>query len=173
MKKQIILLMFKLSSLRKIKNFSCVFPEKKTITINCIISNLENINPYKEVYEYANTSDKINLLYINLELSNFFQANSKISGHENIITESDKSNKVCTSNSNSTNQDNNKINPVVRKQKSSGGLSTGAIIGIIIPCVVVLIAAIATAAACYNKRKASPSIFDSEIKNIDIKKTQV
>ena len=29
MKKQIILLMFKLSSLRKIKNFSCVFPEKK------------------------------------------------------------------------------------------------------------------------------------------------
>jgi len=37
----------------------------------------------------------------------------------------------------------------------------------------VLIAAIATAAVCYNKRKASPSIFDSEIKNIDIKKTQV
>ena len=108
-----------------------------------------------------NTSDKIQLICSDLELNNFFQANSKISGHENIITESDKSNKVCTSNSNSTNQDNNKINPVVRKQKSSGGLSTGAIIGIIIPCVVVLIAAIATAAACYNKKKVPMIAFFS------------
>jgi len=160
----------------KIKNSSCVFPDKynDTIIINCTISDLDNIDPYEEGFEFVNTSDKIQLICSDLELNNFFQANSKISGHENIITESDKSNKVCTSNSNSTNQDNNKINPVVRKQKSSGGLSTGAIIGIIIPCVVVLIAAIATAAAYYNKKKVPPSVFNSEtVKNFDIKKEQI
>ena len=158
----------------KIKNSSCVFPDKynDTIIINCTISDLDNIDPYEEGFEFVNTSDKIQLICSNLELNNFFQVNSKILGHENIITESDKSNKVCTSNSNSTNSEYNRVYPRIHK-KSSGGLSTGAIIGIIIPCVVVLIAAIATAAACYNKRKASPSIFDSEIKNIDIKKTQV
>ena len=151
MKKQIILLMFKLSSLRKIKNFSCVFPEKKTITINCIISNLENINPYKEVYEYAN------LLYINLELSNFFQANSKISGHENIITESDKSNKVCAQNSTSSTESNN-ISLINRSE----GLSTGTIIGIIIHCVVELIAAVCLYVACSKREDIPPSNLNSE-----------
>ena len=158
----------------KIKNSSCVFPEKynDTIIINCTISDLDNIDPYEEGFEFVNTSDKIQLIFSNLELNNFFQANSKISGHENIITESDKSNKVCTSNS--TSQENNTIKPVIHKIKSSGGISTGAIIGIIIPCVVVLIAAIATAAVCYNKNKVPPSNFNSEtVKDFYIKKEHI
>ena len=160
----------------KIKNSSCVFPEKynDTIIINCTISDLDNIDPYEEGFEFVNTTDKIQLIFSNLELNNFFQANSKISGHENIITESDKSNKVCTSNSNSTSQENNTIKPVFHKIKSSGGISTGAIIGIIIPCVVVLIAAIATAAVCYNKNKVPPSNFNSEtVKDFYIKKEHI
>ena len=158
----------------KIKNSSCVFPEKynDTIIINCTISDLDNIDPYEEGFEFVNTTDKIQLIFSNLELNNFFQANSKISGHENIITESDKFNKVCTSNS--TSQENNTIKPVIHKIKSSGGISTGAIIGIIIPCVVVLIAAIATAAVCYNKNKVPPSNFNSEtVKDFYIKKEQI
>ena len=158
----------------KIKNSSCVFPEKynDTIIINCTISDLDNIDPYEEGFEFVNTTDKIQLIFSNLELNNFFQANSKISGHENIITENDKSNKVCTSNS--TSQENNTIKPVIHKIKSSGGISTGAIIGIIIPCVVVLIAAIATAAVCYNKNKVPPSNFNSEtVKDFYIKKEQI
>ena len=158
----------------KIKNSSCVFPEKynDTIIINCTISDLDNIDPYEEGFEFVNTTDKIQLIFSNLELNNFFQANSKISGHENIITESDKSKKVCTSNS--TSQENNTIKPVIHKIKSSGGISTGAIIGIIIPCVVVLIAAIATAAVCYNKNKVPPSNFNSEtVKDFYIKKEQI
>jgi ABC-type amino acid transport substrate-binding protein len=160
----------------KIKNSSCVFPEKynDTIIINCTISDLDNIDPYEEGFEFVNTTDKIQLIFSNLELNNFFQANSKISGHENIITESDKSNKVCTSNSNSTSQENSTIKPVFHKIKSSGGISTGAIIGIIIPCVVVLIAAIATAAVCYNKNKVPPSNFNSEtVKDFYIKKEHI
>ena len=158
----------------KIKNSSCVFPEKynDTIIINCTISDLDNIDPYEEGFEFVNTTDKIQLICSDLELNNFFQANSKISGHENIITESDKSNKVCTSNSNSTSSEYNRVNPRIHI-KSSGGLSTGVIIGIIIPCVLLLIAAIATTAVCYDKKKVPPTIFDSEIKNVYIKKTQI
>ena len=158
----------------KIKNSSCVFPEKynDTIIINCTISDLDNIDPYEEGFEFVNTTDKIQLICSDLELNNFFQANSKISGHENIITESDKSNKVCTSNSNSTSSEYNRVNPRIHI-KSSGGLSTGAIIGIIIPCVLLLIAAIAITAVCYDKKKVPPTIFDSEIKNVYIKKTQI
>ena len=44
-----------------------------------------------------NTSDKINILSKNLELNNFFQANSKISGHNTIIIESNKDNIICYS----------------------------------------------------------------------------
>ena len=158
----------------KIKNSSCVFPEKynDTIIINCTISDLDNIDPYEEGFEFVNTTDKIQLICSDLELNNFFQANSKISGHENIITESDKSNKVCTSNSNSTSSEYKRVNPRIHI-KSSGGLSTGVIIGIIIPCVLLLIAAIATTAVCYDKKKVPPTIFDSEIKNVYIKKTQI
>ena len=161
----------------KIKNSSCVFPEKyyDTIIINCTISDLDNIDPYKEGFEFVNTSDSIKLLFADYELNNFFQANSKISGHQNIITESDKSNKVCSTNSSSnSDSENNRINPVIRKNKSSGGLSTGAIIGIIIPCVVLLIAAIATAAVCLKKRQVPPSAFNSEtVRNFDLRKEQI
>ena len=157
----------------KIKNSSCVFPEKynDTIIINCTISDLDNIDPYEEGFQFVNTSDKIQIICSNLELNNFFQGNSKISGHENIITESDKSNKVCNSNSNSSRYD--RVSPRIQK-KSSGGLSTGAIVGIIIAGVVVLVAAIATAAVCYNKKNVPPSAFNSEtIKDFDIKKEQI
>ena len=43
-----------------------------------------------------NTSDKINILSKNLELNNFFQANKKIIGHNNIIIESNKDKIVCS-----------------------------------------------------------------------------
>ena len=192
----------------KIKNSSCLFPEKynKSIIINCTISDLDNINPYEEGFEFVNTSDKINLLFINLELSNFFQANSKIPDHENIIIESDKSNVVCPSNSSaipSTSPSSSSTpiptptttSPIIRpttrptsstttrassipesspesnketivsRKKPSGGLSTGAIIAIIIPCALVLIAAIIVSIACGNSKQASPSAFVNESYN--------
>ena len=81
-----------------IKNSSCIFPDKynETILINCTISNLNNINDSKG-FELVSTSDKINILSKNLELNNFFRANSKLSGHNNIITESNKNNIFCVS----------------------------------------------------------------------------
>ena len=191
----------------KIKNCSCVFPEKynKSIIINCTISDLDNINPNEEGFDFLNTSDKINLLFIDLELSNFFQANSKISGHENIITESDKSNVVCPLNSssiptsvpstNSTtsstsiptptpsttkptpNPSTTKPTPTpepspgsneetaVSRRKPIKGLSTGAIIAIIIPCAVALIAAIIAAIVCVKRKSDSESAIINESNN--------
>ena len=81
-----------------IKTSSCIFPDtyNETILINCTISNLNKINASKG-FKYDSTSDKINILYNNLELNNFFQANSKIIGHNNIIIESNKDNIMCFS----------------------------------------------------------------------------
>ena len=77
---------------------SCIFPDKynETIIINCTISDLNHINVSKG-FEFVDTSDKINILYKNLELNNFFQANSKISGHNTIIIEGNKDNIICYS----------------------------------------------------------------------------
>ena len=51
------------------------------------------------------------------------------------------------------------------RKKPSGGLSTGAIIAIIIPCALVLIAAIIASIACGNSKQASPSAFVNESYN--------
>ena len=61
---------------------SCVFPDKynETLLINCIISDLTNINPYSEGFTYNNTEDNIQILYSSLLLDNFFKANSLIEG---------------------------------------------------------------------------------------------
>ena len=81
-----------------IKTSSCIFPDiyNETILINCTIDNLNYINASKG-FKFVSTSDKINILYNNLELNNFFEANSKIIGHNNIIIESNKDSIVCFS----------------------------------------------------------------------------
>ena len=86
-------------------NSNCVFPEKydDTILINCTISDLKNIDPYTDEFQYLNTSDKMFISFANLELNNFFQANSKIPGHNNIIRESNKTCILSLNNTNNTN----------------------------------------------------------------------
>ena len=81
-----------------IKISSCIFPDtyNETILINCTISDLDNVNASKG-FKYVGTSDKINILFNNLELNNFFEANSKIIGHNNIIKESNKDKIICFS----------------------------------------------------------------------------
>ena len=81
-----------------VKTSSCIFPDNynDTILINCTIYNLKNINASKG-FKYVSTSDKINILSKNLELNNFFEANTKIPGHNNIIIEGNKDNIICFS----------------------------------------------------------------------------
>ena len=144
----------------KIKTSNCIFPNmyNDTILINCTISDINDIDPYSEGMEFLNTSDKIKIVYYNLELNNFFQANTKISGHNNIIKESDKKNFVCETSQNNSNNDNNKndnndnngnndnnkndnntYNNFIPNRKNSGKLSTGGIIAIAIPTIILLL----------------------------------
>ena len=84
---------------------NCVFPEKynDTILMNCTISDLGDIDPYTEGFQYLNTSDKMFIALSYLKLNNFFQANSIIPEHNNIIRESNKTNIVCTTLNNTNN----------------------------------------------------------------------
>lgn len=82
----------------KIKTSSCAFPKiySDQFLINCTISDIKDVNP-SNGFEYVNTTDKITFLYSYIEADNFFQANSKIDGHKDIIKESNKNKITCSS----------------------------------------------------------------------------
>jgi len=99
------------------------------------------------------------ILYSSLQLDNFLQANSKISGHNNIITESNKSSIVCNSSiDTSVTYDNSTSSntSLYRNHGSSGGISTGAIIGIAIPCILLALGGLGAAFAF--KSSATPAL---------------
>ena len=161
----------------KIKTSNCIFPDKynDTILINCTISDINDIDPYSEGMSFLNTSDKLNILYYNLELNNFFQANTKIPGHNGIIKESDKNNFVCESskndNNNNGNNNNNNGNNTSNnnyiteiKKRSSNGLSTGPIIAIAIPSIILLLGVLIIT---ISLKRASPATFTINQNSVD------
>ena len=81
---------------KTIKTSSCVFPEKfnESILINCTISNLKDIEP-SEGFDYVKTEDKIKIESLTLEADNFFQANTKLKNHNDIITGGNFENIEC------------------------------------------------------------------------------
>ena len=131
------------------KNASCVFPVKynDTIIINCTIFNMTEKNPFYEGFKYGNTTDKIRFFYYDFEANNFFKANTILSD-KNILTESDKSKAICPNNDDNKNFTNS--NQIFINKKSSK-LSTGAIVGIVVPCVAALLLAISF--AIYQRQK--------------------
>ena len=119
------------------KTSSCIFPKKynDTIIINCTISNItENNNGF----EYGNSTDKIKFNYYSFNATTFLNAN-KLLNNDSIILESDKSEIICQPIKN--NSENNEAIPkinYIKKYKSAGRLSIGAIIAILVPCVLVI-----------------------------------
>ena len=167
------------------KTSYCVFPNKynETILINCTINNLTNIDPYNEGFTFNGTSEKMKILYSSLQLDNFLQANSKISGHNNIITEYNKSSVVCqgsidtsasttittTITTTSYDTSTNYNTSLYKYRKSSGGISTGAIIGIAIPCILLALGGIGAAFACKNSASPAPFYGGQEsIQNLQV-----
>ena len=158
-------------------NSNCIFPEKynDTILINCTISDLNDIDPHTEGFQYLNTTDKMFIAFSNLELNNFFQANTKIPDHNDIIR---ISNKTCTLFLNNTDNSINVTNitspinntefnetiPLIIKSSSSSGLSNGAIAGIVIASVVAVLAIVGVALFCL-KRKPSKAPFEENREN--------
>ena len=78
----------------------CQFPEhySNSLLITCEISDIKNVD-VDDGFEYVGTEDKINLLFCDYEANNFFQANNKISNHNNIIKQSDFDDLECDSSS--------------------------------------------------------------------------
>ena len=161
------------------------FPKEfnDTIIINCTISNITENNPYFEGFEYGNSSDKIKFMHYSFNASTFFKAN-KLLPNYTIIKESDKSKAICSLSKNEgkekeekeekEDKEDNKnetINNYFMKRKSSGGISTGAILGILIPCILVLLAIIIIALTCRNspKTKIKEQSNNETDSNIEIK----
>ena len=55
---------------------------------------MENVNA-SEGFKYSQTTDRINIQNKDLEINNLLQANTKISGHNNIIKEDEKKSIDC------------------------------------------------------------------------------
>ena len=162
-------------------NSSCVFPEKfnDTIIINCTISDVKDIDPYNEGFEYVSSPDKIAIGNSKYNVFDFLKANEKLPGHK-VITETNKTKNVCTeptptdyptdsptdspttsptdsptaSPSPSPSKGNSTHYPVNQKKKS-GGLSTGAICAILIPLILLLL--LATLLALLGCCKSTPA----------------
>jgi len=119
------------------KTSSCIFPKNyiDTMIINCTISNItENYTRF----EYGNSTDKIKFNYYSFNATTFLNAN-KLLNNDSIIIESNKSEIIYQRINNSQNyEDIPKIN-YIRKYKSAGRLSTGSIIAILVPCVLVVV----------------------------------
>jgi hypothetical protein len=152
------------------KNASCVFPTKynDTIIINCTILNITEKNPFYEGFKYGNTTDKIRFYYYDFEANNFFKANT-ILPDKNILTESDKSKVICAIDDDKKNSTNS--NRIFIKQKSSK-LSTGAIVGIIVPCVAAILLA-TSIAICQRQKMPIEHSKENSIANLKLQNSQI
>lgn len=75
---------------------SCAFPKtfNDTFSINCTINDLNGIDPYTQGIDYINTTDKLRIVYSDLEIDNILKANDKLKLP--IIVESDKTEHICS-----------------------------------------------------------------------------
>lgn len=82
----------------QIKKSNCILPSfyNDTILLNCTISDLNGVNA-SNGFEFSASNDSFYILYSNLRIDNFLQANTKISGHPNIIKMGDMSDIECKS----------------------------------------------------------------------------
>ena len=99
-------------------------------------------------------------MHYSFNASTFFKAN-KLLPNYTIIKESDKSKAICSLSKNEDKEKEDKeynknetINNYFMK-KSSGGISTGVILAILIPCILVLLAVIIIALTMRNSPKTT------------------
>ena len=160
----------------QIKESNCTLPSfyNDTILLNCTISDISGVN-VSNGFNFSASNDSFYILYSNLRLDNFLQGNTKLPGHH-IITESNKNNIVCYTSSGTsvttsatTSVATNANTSLYRNHGSSGGISTGAIIGIAIPCILLALGGLGAAFAF--KSSASAATFyggQESIQNLPI-----
>ena len=158
------------------KNVTCIVPStfyNDVINLNCNSSDLSQ-SPIE--LSSINSKDKIQILYSNIRVDNLINSNNLFPGNNLIYisnwtgnnsinitdtiiesesgTETDSD--IESDIGNNTNTGNQTINQYIR-YKSSSGLSTGGIIGIVIPCCLVLIGITAASLfLCKNSNVTAP-----------------
>lgn len=142
---------------------ACVFPESYQYNgyalINCTISNLNGSDPTKNGLKLGISNDILGLSNVEYNPTNLLNGNTLLPGR-NIINESNKTEYICyvapppttipttIPITVTTTTVSIKNNSYLYYKSSKKGLSTGAIIGIIIPCVVALLGASIGAFLC-------------------------
>ena len=155
------------------KNVTCVVPStfyNDVINLNCNSSNL-SYSPIE--LSSIKSKDKIQILYSNIRVDNLINSNNLFPGNNliyisnwtgnislnisdsviesNSDTESDSDTEGESDIGNNTNTGNQTINHYIRYK--SNGLSTGGIIGIVIPCCLLLIGI--TAASLFLRKNSN------------------
>ena len=142
---------------------ACVFPENYPYNgyalINCTISDLKGVDPTKNGLKLENSNDTLGLNNVEYNPTNLLNGNTLLPGR-NIIAESNKTDYICyvapptipttvpSVTTVATTTIAVKNSSLIYYKSSKKGLSTGAIIGIIIPCAVALLAATIGAFMC-------------------------
>ena len=143
------------------KTSNCVFPEKynDTILVNCEITDLSGISSYSEGFTLDSSKNNLKVMCLNYKLDNLIKANTLL--NKEIITEATEANEPSNNNYNNT-------QPQIKKK--SGGLSTGGIVAIVVPCSVVLIGATALVFGLTSSKPAAvasdPSLTNQPINNM-------
>ena len=138
------------------KTARCVLPksfEEDTIILNCSIPGMTgNEKISNSDIQLGEITDRIQILFATIKANNLLKANI-LFPDENILEQSDLDGMVCPSSSPSGNG--NSTTSYSKKNKNSG-LSTG-IIGITIPCCIVLVGVEALAIGMGTMGGAAPS----------------
>ena len=127
------------------KTARCVLPksfEEDTIILNCSIPGMTgNEKISNSDIQLGEITDRIQILFATIKANNLLKANI-LFPDENILEQSDLDGMVCPSSSPSGNGNSTTS---YSKRKKDSGLSTGGIIGITIPCCIVLVGVAALA----------------------------
>ena len=139
------------------KTAKCILPKyfgEDIITLNCSIPGMTgNENISNSNIQLGEITDRIEIMYATIKANNLLKANI-LFPDENILEQSDLDNIVCpTSSSPSENGNSTSYS----KRNENSGLSTGGIIGITIPCCVVLVGVAALAIGMGTMGGAAPT----------------
>ena len=127
------------------KTARCILPKsfsEDIITLNCSIPGMTGSEDISNSnIQLGEITDRIQIMYATIKANNLLKANT-LFPDENILEQSDLDDMVCPSSSPSGNGNSTTS---YSKRKKDSGLSTGGIIGITIPCCIVLVGVAALA----------------------------
>ena len=154
------------------KTSFCLFPDiyyNDTILMNCTINNITLNDSFDGNIKYEDSKDRIQILYSSIRVDNLLKANELF--NDNTIIEQSNLNMINDKSSNSiSNSSSNSISKFYEYKffTKKKHLSTGAIIGIIVPCVVALVAIVILSLMCSKRPNINQNIPVNDISSVNV-----